>query len=396
MDPLILVAFGDPPDNVDLAESRTRADNAAVIILILIASIAVALRLMARKFQHVGLKADDYIILASLIFVYATAGLSIAGGHYGAGKHIWTVEMSSLVLIIQILYGYTFVYAATVSSIKISILFFYHRVFTSNDLAFKISLLVGGFLSSAYPIIIWVTMGNCCSPITYYWNQFHGAEGHCIDVNTFYLALGIINMVNDVIILTIPIPQILKLQMSTRKKAAVCGIMLLGSFVCIASIVRIYYLAVFIKTVDVTWLMGPVFIWSSVEPSIGILSACLPNLRPLFRSLRERMSSAERSHSSDRTGQRSGSSDTPWRSGGHAGQRGSSYGGSRFGFGSGDGALKLVEEEDEIHLTNRAMGGSRLQKHESTASEDQESLPGHVIIVESSIEQSSCVRDGRA
>lgn len=72
-------------------------------------------------------------------------------------------------------------------------------------------------------------MGNCCSPITYYWNQFRGAEGHCIDVNTFYLALGIINMANDVVILTIPIPQILKLQMSTRKKAAVCGIMLLGS-----------------------------------------------------------------------------------------------------------------------------------------------------------------------
>lgn len=67
MDPLILAAFGDPPDNLDLAESRTRADNAAVIILILIASVAVALRLMARKFQSVGLKADDYIILVSLV-----------------------------------------------------------------------------------------------------------------------------------------------------------------------------------------------------------------------------------------------------------------------------------------------------------------------------------------
>lgn len=72
-------------------------------------------------------------------------------------------------------------------------------------------------------------MANACRPLSFYWNQFVGEEGKCIDINTFYLALAIINMVNDVIVLLIPIPQILKLQMSGRKKAAVCSIMLLGS-----------------------------------------------------------------------------------------------------------------------------------------------------------------------
>lgn len=165
--------------------------------------------------------------------------------------------------------------------------------------------------------------------------------------------------------------------------------------VCVASIVRIYYLAVFVKTVDITWLMGPVFIWSSVEPSIGILSACLPNLRPLFRGIRQKTSSAERSSSADRIIPSNG--DAPWRFSGNArhnaGTRGSSFGGSRFSFG-GDGTLKLVEEEDEIHLTNRATGGSRMQEHGSTASEE-ESLPGHVIMIESRIEQSSCARNER-
>lgn len=37
------------------------------------------------------------------------------------------------------------------------------------------------------------------------------------------------------------------------------------------------------NSVDITWIMGDVFIWSSVEPCIGILCACLPTLKPLLR-----------------------------------------------------------------------------------------------------------------
>lgn len=34
---------------------------------------------------------------------------------------------------------------------------------------------------------------------------------------------------------------------------------------------------------DLPWNFGRGFIWSSIEPSLGIISACLPTLRPLFR-----------------------------------------------------------------------------------------------------------------
>lgn len=96
-------------------------------------------------------------------------------------------------------------------------------------MVFKLSMGFGFFLSLSYPLIIWITMANCCKPLSYYWMQFTGVQGKCIDVNKFFLALGIINMLADVVVLILPIPQILKLQMSGRKKAAVCGIMLLGS-----------------------------------------------------------------------------------------------------------------------------------------------------------------------
>lgn len=48
---------------------------------------------------------------------------------------------------------------------------------------------------------------------------------------------------------------------------------------------RIHYLLILKSTTDVTWAMGPVFIWSSVEPALGIVSSCLISLRPVFQRI---------------------------------------------------------------------------------------------------------------
>jgi hypothetical protein len=71
-------------------------------------------------------------------------------------------------------------------------------------------------------------MAGACRPVAYFWTQFSGAKGTCIDINRFFLALGILNMLNDFIVLTIPFPRIIKLQMTLRKKLAICGILAVG------------------------------------------------------------------------------------------------------------------------------------------------------------------------
>ena len=62
--------------------------------------------------------------------------------------------------------------------------------------------------------------------------------------------------------------------------------MLVGGFlilrsVCIASIVRVPYIAR-LSLVDQTWSDIDAFIWSVAELSLAIVSACLPTFRPLF------------------------------------------------------------------------------------------------------------------
>ncbi|KAK7739763.1 hypothetical protein SLS53_005733 [Cytospora paraplurivora] len=250
VDAKIEAVFGPLPAGTDLTADTRPGNNAAVAILLVIATISVVLRMISKYITHTGIKYDDYtIILALILFVY------------------------------------TFIYAAAVSTTKISILFFYYRIFQKQaGRLFLISLGIGGFMAAAYPIIIWTTMASACRPASYFWEEFTGVEGSCpVSIKDFFLALGVINMINDIIVLMIPIPQIWKLQMSVRKRLGVIGILTLGSFVCVASIVRIYYLSSFMNAVDVTYLMGPIFIWSSVEPSVGILGACMPTFPPLIR-----------------------------------------------------------------------------------------------------------------
>lgn len=53
--------------------------------------------------------------------------------------------------------------------------------------------------------------------------------------------------------------------------------------VCVASIVRIVMIEKLVKAQDFTWAMCQVFVWSCVEPFVGMVCACLPTYAPFVR-----------------------------------------------------------------------------------------------------------------
>ena len=54
--------------------------------------------------------------------------------------------------------------------------------------------------------------------------------------------------------------------------------------VCVASIIRLHFLTFMDGAVDITWTLSNVYVWSTVEPCVGIICACLPVLQPIIRS----------------------------------------------------------------------------------------------------------------
>jgi nitrate reductase gamma subunit len=91
IDPTILAIFGPVPAGTGLNENPTAGNDVAVAVLLGIATVAVVLRLWCRRYTSTPLKADDSVIVAALLLTYATGGMSFAAGHFGAGRHVWTV-----------------------------------------------------------------------------------------------------------------------------------------------------------------------------------------------------------------------------------------------------------------------------------------------------------------
>ena len=66
-----------------------------------------------------------------------------------------------------------------------------------------------------------------CQPVQFFWN--HTIKGHCIDINAFYTASGGLNLVSDIFILSMPIPILWSLKLSTERKLGVIFLFLLGA-----------------------------------------------------------------------------------------------------------------------------------------------------------------------
>ncbi|GKZ35836.1 hypothetical protein AbraIFM66950_006634 [Aspergillus brasiliensis] len=262
--------FGDPPPGTDLTASRRGENNAAVSVTYALAAVAVALRFLARtRVQQASIAADDWMIVAALLSVTANFVSTIVGGYYGLGKHVWAIPLHDVIKVMQILFAYVLIYVVTVPLIKLSVLLFYRRIFGMNKaMWFCVALTIGYWISCTIAFLV------CCRPVSYYWTQYADpAGGRCVyNLYPFYIGNAAANVTTDVIILLVPMPLIWKLHMRTTQKVLICSIFLLGGL-----------------SVDITWIMGNVFIWSSVEPCIGVVCACLPTLQPLLRYTIQRM-----------------------------------------------------------------------------------------------------------
>lgn len=186
-----------------------------------------------------------------------------------------------------------------VPTTKLSIIMFYHRIFPVRPVTY--ALYFCAFLVIGWWLAVYIIIVVQCRPVSYFWEQYVDptAPGECINIYKFFIGNASASVVTDFIILLVPLPSVWQLKMPIVQKLAVCGIFLLGglyvspfffstasanlSSVCIAGVVRVHSLTFMVKSPDLTWNMAQSFVWSCVEPCIGIVSACLPTLRPLLR-----------------------------------------------------------------------------------------------------------------
>lgn len=289
IDAAVIEQFGQPPPGIDLSEVQMPGTTIGVIALVAVATLSVLLRLGSRLVQDAGLRADDYWIVAALGFSIGTCVLTIEMTAAGAGRHVWALTSEQVVDTSLYLFALATVYNMAAMTIKLSLILLYIRVFSTAETVFRRCAYTALFFALALAATFTVVIIASCRPLNYFWTRYDGSsEGTCIDLGSFFFAFSILNVSLDVFLLALPIPMVLKLHMSLRKKLIVCALLLLGIFACAAGMIRIYYVVLFAFENDHTWAMGPVGLWLSVEPAIGVVTTCMANVMPLYYWLMEK------------------------------------------------------------------------------------------------------------
>ncbi|KAI9822793.1 MAG: hypothetical protein M1832_003026 [Thelocarpon impressellum] len=264
-----------------LDEDRSGPLRAVLLIGLILSTLAVVLRLYARRLVKAPFLWDDWTIIGALILNY---GLCVCKfleiDRYGLGTHAAAAGPEKLGGFMKALYAYTILYMIDYPLIKLSILFLYHRVFVVPEYLKIIKFwIVFVFLFQVSFVLVAIFP---CQPIHAFWD--FSKPSKCVSQVPMYIANSALNIFTDVVILVLPMPIIWKLQVSRRQKSVLCLIFVLGSLVLITTIMRIVtYLQ--IDNNDPSWSFIPCATWTMGEIPLAIVCACLPTMRPLFHGV---------------------------------------------------------------------------------------------------------------
>lgn len=119
-------------------------------------------------------------------------------------------------------------YIISLCTIKLSILLFYNRIFGVPRPMFRYILLATGGVVIAYSVAGMLGTVLQCVPLSDLWKPPSKNPPVCIHFGAIVLTVGAINIVTDIIILSLPIPLVWSLQMSRSHKWQVVAVFSLG------------------------------------------------------------------------------------------------------------------------------------------------------------------------
>ena len=115
-------------------------------------------------------------------------------------------------------------YALTITAAKLSILYLYRRIFSVK--AFRQVSFVTAAVCVAWWLVFTITALVPCRPVRKFWNP--QLEGYCYNFDMFFVVMASVEILLDVIILSLPIKMIIGLQMTYRRKIMLCIVFLVG------------------------------------------------------------------------------------------------------------------------------------------------------------------------
>ncbi|KAI1487772.1 hypothetical protein F5X96DRAFT_686493 [Biscogniauxia mediterranea] len=255
-------------------------------LVIGLAVVSAALRFYTRLFTKSGLGYDDWLIMAAVVVILVTAALLLWGNGVDPNG-LWVSENTDRdyvytvqdIFYLKLAFATSVLYFTIAGATKLGILLMYNRIFAVSP-KFRYQL----FIASGLVVAWWVgctvaTLTNCI-PLEWSWLNSFADPRYCFNYNIFWMASGACEIFLDVLILTLPVSVIVRLQLSPKQKLTVAGIFLLGGFTIITGLVRVvlgYPVGSRVPSYSNTE------VWTSVHAGMAIVCASLPIFGPLVK-----------------------------------------------------------------------------------------------------------------
>ncbi|KAH7065625.1 hypothetical protein B0J12DRAFT_561216 [Macrophomina phaseolina] len=269
-----------PHLTVEYRQRTIRATSACLTLAI----IAVVLRFKARKMARSGIWYDDWLALTALVSVGVFVSLILVDLPDSAALRGELIPESTVLANAKTVYIAELFYYTVQCSLKYSILAFYWRIFSFSSIRIPIYFVT--FSVTAWYIASFLVTALQCLPVAALWTPSLTPTAKCVKLRPFFFGTSIPNILTDLFLLVLPIPYVWRLKITLVQKLFVIGFFLLGGFVLIASIFRLYLLLKLdLKSFYVNWTVQDCVVLSAIENCLGVVCICLPSLRPIVMLL---------------------------------------------------------------------------------------------------------------
>lgn len=192
--------------------------------------LAIILRIIARRLVHRRLDASDYCAIVAAVTAGALMGMTIAvllcgGLAYGTAEELVADYGPDTIMdLYKLLLPHQLLWTITLSFSKISVLLLYIDLFSTRMM---VLMAKGMLVFITLWLVAMVTAGNLiCLPFEMNWMTVPGHE--CGNREAFFLTSGSVSLITDIVVVTLPLPTIAKLQMQRYKKIVLLAIFSLG------------------------------------------------------------------------------------------------------------------------------------------------------------------------
>ncbi|KAI1386750.1 uncharacterized protein F4822DRAFT_431618 [Hypoxylon trugodes] len=262
-------------------EDRTALVWILAIVFGALGLLAFTLRCMARFMGPHNWGHDDSVMCVVICLAIALAVISIPLTQNGLGLDMWFVPHDHITELLRLYYFDEVIYISSLALTKVSILFFYLKVFPKRSFRIVTYVLIG--INLLYMLTYDLLLIFQCNPISGAWKFWDGEfEAKCISINVLGWSAAAINIALDLAVIVLPLPELFHLSLSLRKRLQIIAMFAVGFFITIVSIVRLYSLIRFGTTQNLTQDYVETGYWSTIEVPVGIICACMPAVRSLF------------------------------------------------------------------------------------------------------------------